>query len=146
VTDSWHFEDVKTLVRALEEYAEAVGWAGVANYSQTPSCGDPRDSSRQEDKLECVRLRNAAIDRALLRLRLIHPMSHLILHWYYRRGLVAEAGGWEKTWVLAGMPRFKQGRYYVDTFEALLEQAQWALFNCHQMRWKQEQKNAGGRS
>lgn len=128
--EGWRFHSEEELVQALEEYTAFKGAPKMPLYDGEPG----GDADGMTSKWECVMKQNKAIDRAMLRLRHTHGLSHRLLDAYYRGGLCCEANGWERACARAGLPYVHRGKYHRGTFEVLLSAAVEALFVAHCVR------------
>lgn len=84
---------------------------------------------------------NKAIDRAMRRLAVMAPLSHRLLHGFYRRpgpsgtpAACQEARGWETAARYAGLMPTRSDRLCRATFDVFLEEAIGLLFVAHRAK------------
>ncbi len=105
------FRHVEDLQSALEEYAAFHDGTIVRNYGPaSPAAAGPRTGDEMAASQERIMRQNKAIDRAMRRLAIMAPLSHRLVHGYYRRpgpsgtpAACQEARGWETAARYAGL-------------------------------------------
>ena len=140
--DSMRFKHVEDLHKALEEYAAFHDGTITRNYGPpSPVEAGPRTGDELEASQERIMRQNKAIDRAMCRLAVLAPLSHRLLHAYYRRpgpsgtpAACQEAKGWELAARRSGLVRSRSDRLSRATFDVFLEEAIGLLFVAHRAR------------
>jgi hypothetical protein len=125
----WKFRDVETLWAALERYHFYHESLRVRRLGDRVSGNTV--SAIDQPVWEDILRANQAIDRAMVRLAVIAPYLHLLLHHYYRRGLNEDSGGWHEAARKAGCVVHKPEKLARPAFDWMIEQAVWTLFFCH---------------
>lgn len=75
---------------------------------------------------------NQVIDQAMIRLAVVDPRLHALLHRFYRCGLCEEAGSrWPEAARYAGLTTIQKNAYSKALFDWAVERAVHALFACH---------------
>jgi len=126
------FKDVESLWDALEKYHHYHDGAAILKPGGRHSGG--RGGVPLTDQQCDIMEANQSIDRAMVRLAVIDPKLHLLLHHYYRRGLCEDAAGWLEASAKAGLILTKKERFARGAFDWFLERAVWVLFACHRAR------------
>lgn len=134
-----HVEDLQT---ALEEYGAFADGTIIRKYGPpTPSPSGPRTGDEAAASQERIMRQNHEIDRAMRRLAIMAPVSHRLLHGYYRRpgpsgtpAACQEARGWEMAARYAGLMPTRSDRLCRGTFDAFLEEAIGLLFVAHRAK------------
>jgi len=144
VTDTvnMRFKHVEDLRKALEEYAAFHDGTITRNYGPpSPAEPGPRTGDELEASHERIIRQNKAINRAMCRLAVMAPLSHRLLHAYYRRpgpsgtpAACQEAKGWELAARRAGLVRARSDRLSRATFDVFLEEAVGLLFVAHRAK------------
>lgn len=137
--DNMRFKYIEDLRKALEEYAAFHDGTITRNYGPpSPVEVGPRTGGELEASQERVMRQNKAIDRAMCRLAVMAPLSHRLLHAYYRRpgpsgtpAACQEAKGWELAARRSGLVHTKADRLSRTTFDVFLEEAIGLLFVAH---------------
>ena len=129
--DRWRFKDVETLWDALERYHHYHEGAIVRNLQSRGSRGTCAQGIQLGDEQIAFMMANQSIDRAMMRLGVVEPKLHLLLHHYYRRGLNEDANGWLEAMQKAGLVLNKKERCSRPSFDWSLERAVWVLFALH---------------
>lgn len=137
-----YFKDVEDLHKALEEYATFHDGTITRAYGPpSPAEPGPRTGDEAEASHERIMRQNTAIDRAMCRLAVMAPLSHRLLHAYYRRpgpsgtpAACQEAKGWELAARRSRLAPTKADRLSRPTFDALLEEAVGLLFVAHRAK------------
>jgi hypothetical protein len=129
------FKDVESLWDALEKYHHYHDGAIIRKTNgRGGQHGGEGLGIQITDEWAEIMVANQAIDRAMVRLGVIEPRLHLLLHHYYRRGLCEDAGGWLEAANKAGLILTRKERFARGAFDWLLERAVWVLFACHRAR------------
>jgi len=136
------FKHVEDLQSALEEYAAFHDGTIVRSYGPpSPTAAGPRTGDEMVASQERIMRQNKAIDRAMLRLAVMAPLSCRLVHGYYRRpgpsgtpAACQEARGWETAARYAGLMPTKSDRLCRATFDVFLEEAIGLLFVAHRAK------------
>jgi hypothetical protein len=137
-----YFRHVEDLQVALEEYAAFHDGTKVRDYGpRTPSEPGPRSGGELEASQERIMRQNKAIDRAMFRLAVMAPLSHRLLHAFYRRpgptgtpAACQEAKGWEMAAHYSGLTPTKSDHISRATFDVFLDEAVGLLFVAHRAK------------
>ena len=140
--DDMRFRHVEDLQAALEEYGAFHDGTIVRKYgAPTPSGTGPRAGDEMAASQERIMRQNKAIDRAMRRLAVMAPLSHRLVHGYYRRpgpsgtpAACQEAKGWETAARYSGLIPTRSDRLCRATFDVLLEEAVGLLFVAHRAK------------
>lgn len=136
-----HFACVEALWDALEEYGYFHDGTKARSYGSEARVGGSSDDNFSATQ-ERIMWQNRVIDRAMIRLAVLSPVSYRLLHAYYRRpgdsGTAAacqEAKGWETASRYAGLST-NDRRDHIPrrAFDVLLEDAVGLLFVAHRMK------------
>lgn len=136
------FDSAEDLRSALEEYGAFHDGTITRSYGPpSPAEPGPRTGEELEASQERVMRQNKAIDRAMCRLAVMAPLSHRLLHAYYRRpgpsgspAACQEAKGWELAARRSGLVHTKGDRLSRATFDVFLEEAIGLLFVAHRAK------------
>jgi len=136
------FQHVEDLQAALEEYAAFADGTITRMYGPpSPAPPGPRTGDEVAGTQERITHQNQEIDRSMRKLAIMAPLSHRLLHGYYRRpgpsgtpAACQEARGWETAVRYAGLVPAKADRLSRATFEVILEEAVGLLFVAHRAR------------
>jgi len=136
------FANVEDLRKALEEYAAFHDGTITRNYGPpSPAAAGPRTGDELEASQERIMRQNKAINQAMCRLAVMAPLSHRLLHAYYRRpgpsgtpAACQEAKGWELGARRSGLVRSRSDRLSRVTFDVFLEEAIGLLFVAHRAK------------
>lgn len=138
---TWEFNSVGQLREAMEQYH--VDSADVGQYDQQRRgrddfVGDPM----RPDKCCRAYQKNTAIDRAMSRLALVDKrLTYPILHLWYRRGLWAQDGSWEKVARNAGLSKQLDGYLNREIFDLVVLHGLELLLFVHRVN---DWRNSGG--
>lgn len=129
----WQFKDVESLWDALDRYHyyhEGMVTRGTDGRIQ----GGTSQGIQINAEWDMFMKANSAIDRAMVRLGVVEPKLHLLLHHYYRRGLCEREGGWLEAAATAGLVMARKDRMARGAFDWMIERAVWVLFALHRSR------------
>ncbi len=140
--DTMRFKHVEDLRKALEEYAAFHDGTITRNYGPpSPVEAGPRTGEELEASQERIMRQNKAINRAMCRLAVMAPLSHRLLHAYYRRpgpsgtpAACQEAKGWELAARRSGLVHTRAERLSRGTFDVFLDEAIGLLFVAHRAK------------
>ena len=136
------FKYVEDLQAALEEYGAFHDGTKVRSYGPpSPSEAGPRTGDELAASQERIMRQNKAIDRAMFRLAVMAPLSHRLLHAFYRRpgptgtpAACQEAKGWEMAAHRSGLTPTKSDHISRTTFDVFLDEAVGLLFVAHRAK------------
>lgn len=136
------FNSAEDLRSALEEYGAFHDGTITRNYGPpSPTEPGPRTGGELEASQERIMRQNKAIDRAMCRLAVLAPLSHRVLHVYYRRpgpsgtsAACQEAKGWELAARRSGLVHTRADRLSRGTFDVFLDEAIGLLFVAHRAK------------
>lgn len=136
------FRHAEDLQAALEEYAAFADGTIIRMYGPpSPASPGPRTGDEAAASRERIMHQNQEIDRAMRKLAILAPLSHRLLHGYYRRpgpsgtpAACQEARGWETAVRYAGLVPTKADRLSRTTFDVILEEAIGLLFVAHRAK------------
>jgi hypothetical protein len=129
------FANVEELWDALEEYGDFHDGTKTRRVGDRVQGGGEENFSSTQER---IMRQNKTIDRAMIRLAVLSPQSHRLIHAYYRMpgpsGSAAardEARGWIAAAKYAGLLVDQQDRLPRTAFDLLLTDAVWLLFVAH---------------
>ncbi len=127
----WRFKDVESLWDALERYHFYHESAKIPSMGGTGARRGAGAGIQITGQWAAFMVTNRAIDRAMVRLAVVNPKEHLLLHHYYRRGLCEQASGWIEAAAKAGLVLAIRDHCSKKAFDWTLEQAVVTLFALH---------------